>query len=134
MEMQAILMIFVYVAPMAGLVIWAFATMHPRYCTEKTLFLRNRAVAVGIITMCLVAVIVLITWQAFELGWCNSGLLSPVECSDLPDEIGRYLFIIYFPGAVYLVAVCLPALLLFAIAEWITRRKFRNHLEENAAG
>jgi hypothetical protein len=60
--------------------------------------------------------------------------LSPVKCNKIPDQIGGYLFTIYFPGAVYLVVICLPALLLMGGAEWITRRKYRNFLTEDATG
>jgi len=134
MTPQAILIISLFTAPMLGLVIWAFATTHPHHSAQKTLFLRNRAVAVGIITICLVAVTVLIAWQAYEIAWCHSGLLSPVKCNDIPDKIGGYLFAIFFLGTVYLVVICLPALLLMGIAEWITRRKYRPSLTENATG
>ena len=134
MDPQAILIISLLTAPMLGLVVWAFATTHPRHSAKKTLFLRNKAVAVGIITICLVAITVLIAWQAYEMAWCHSGLLSPVKCNKLPNQIGGYLFTIYFPGTVYLVVICLPALLLMGIAEWITRRKYRSSLTEEATG
>ncbi|WP_457645921.1 hypothetical protein [Profundibacter sp.] len=134
MDTLTIVMISLLTAPMLGLVIWAFVTTHPRHSARKTLFLRNKAVAVGIITICIVAVTVLVAWQAYEMAWCHSGLLSPVKCNHLPDKIGSYLFIIFFPGTAYLVVICLPALLLMGIAEWITRRKYRNFLTENATG
>jgi hypothetical protein len=67
MDLQAILIISLLTAPMLGLVIWAFATTHPRHSANKNLFLRNKAVAVGIIMICLVAVTVLIAWQAYEI-------------------------------------------------------------------
>jgi len=134
MTPQAILITSLLTAPMLGLVIWAFATTHPRHFSKKTLFLRNKAVAVGIITICLVAITVLSGWQAYEMAWCHSGLLSPVKCNHLPDKIGGYLFAIFFLGTVYLVVICLPALLLMGIAEWITRRKYRSSLTENATG
>jgi len=133
MDLQAILMISLFAGPMLGLVIWAFATTRAHHSTAKTLFLQNRAVAVGIITMCLVAVTVLIAWQAYKLGWCHSGLLSPTKCNRMPDEIGGHLFTVYFSGAAYLAVICLPALLLMAIAEWMTRRKLRNSLTKDAA-
>jgi len=134
MTPQAILITSLLTAPMLGFVIWAFATTHPRHSSKKILFLRNKAVAVGIITISLVAIMVLIAWQAYEMAWCHSGLLSPVRCNHLPDKIGGYLFTIFFLGTIYLVVICLPALLLMGIAEWITRSKYRSSLTENATG
>lgn len=134
MELQEILIISLLCAPMLGLVIWAFATMHPRFSTTKILFLQNRAVAFGVITICLVALTVLIAWQAYEMGRCHNGLLSPAKCSNLPDKIGGYLFNIHFLGAIFLVAICLPALLMMGIAEFITRRKLQTSLTKDAAG
>ena len=134
MTPQAILITSLLTAPMLGFVIWAFATTHPRHSAKKILFLRNKAVAVGIITICLVAITVLISWQAYEMASCHSGLLTPVKCNNLPDKIGGYLFTIFFLGTIYLVVICLPALLLMGIAEWITRRKYQSSLTEVATG
>ena len=114
--------------PLVAMVIWAFATRHPRYNTKKILFFRNKAVAVGVFILIFIVFMVLVAWQTYELGGCIGGLLSSARCKYMPSWIGNVTHNIYFLGMIYLVVACLPTLLLLGIAEFISRHKHKQSL------
>ena len=120
--------------PLIIFVVWAFATRQPRYNAEKLLFFRNQIVAMTVGIIIAEAILIFIAWLIYNAGGCDGGFLSHARCTGLSDDIGSIMHGIWFLGAIYLVAACLPALILLGIIEFITRRKFRNSIAKGAAG
>ncbi len=120
-------------SPMIALVIWAFVRRQPRFCAEKLLFFRNRAVAIGVFLITFGALMVFIAWMGYELGECRGGIFAQAKCNRLPDNIGDAMHDLSLGGAIYLVIACLPTLVLLGIIEFITRRKYQRALTSEVA-